>query len=348
MSLRRSLAALALAAVGVLALLPGIAAAQAAATLLAAIGEVRILDAAGQSRAGERGDALATGERVAVGANGLAQLRFSDGGLVSLRANSELSIDAYAYQGERDTAASSVLQLVRGGLRAITGAIARLNRGGYTVVTTNATIGVRGTDFEVFHISPPVPSGETLPGEPGTYLKVNQGTAFLQTQGGSLDVLPQQVAVALQAAAVPRLLPQMPTFMRGVPPTPTPPQQPQPRQQRSEQPMRAPGALSAPTVDPRTLHGPASSPTLTPPTSPTLAPALAAPDATSPTLSPSLTNPTAPSPALGPGTASPTLTAPATTSPTMTAPATTSPTMTAPVTGPGMTAPVSPGMTAPR
>ncbi|MCZ7565921.1 MAG: FecR family protein [Burkholderiales bacterium] len=151
--------------------------------MLAAIGEVRILDAAGQSRAGERGDALATGERVAVGANGLAQLRFSDGGLVSLRANSELSIDAYAYQGERDTAASSVLQLVRGGLRAITGAIARLNRGGYTVVTTNATIGVRGTDFEVFHISPPVPSGETLPGEPGTYLKVNQGTAFLQTQG---------------------------------------------------------------------------------------------------------------------------------------------------------------------
>jgi len=338
MPLLRSFAGLALAAAAAaaLALHPRAAAAQAAATFLAAIGDVRVFDAAGRTRAGERGGALNTGERVAVGAGGLAQLRFSDGGLVSLRANSELRIDAYAYRGERDSSASSVLQLVRGGLRAITGAIARLNRSGYTVVTTNATIGVRGTDFEAFHIPPPAPGGEAVPGEPGTYLKVNQGIAFLQTQGGILDVQPQQVGFAPQVAAAPTLLPQMPQFLRGLPSPPPPPQPPPQQQQRSEQPTRTPGALTAPTQDPRTLQSPTTSPTLTSPTltSPRLDPT---PTTTSPTLSPGLTSPATTSPILSPSTTSPTRTAP-----------TTSPTMTAPVTSPGMTAPTSPGMTAPR
>lgn len=359
MSLTRRLAgiAVAFAAAAALALLPRTAAAQAAATFLAAIGNVQVVDAAGQQRTGERGGALAPGDRIVVGAGGLAQLRFSDGGLVSLRASSELRIDAYAFRGGEDTAASSVLQLVQGGLRAITGAIARLNRTGYSVVTTNATIGVRGTDFEAFHIPVPVPGGPAPAGEPGTYLKVNQGIAFMQTQGGVLDVQPQQVGFVPRASVVPNLLPQVPQFMRSQPPAPAPPQQPQ---QRSEQPTRTPGTstgpaqslpgrvLTAPTVEPRTLQSPTTSPTLT---SPTLSPSITSPTTTSPTLSPSTTSPTLTAPTTSPimtaPTTSPTMTAP-TTSPTMTAPAT-SPIMTAPTTSPIMTAPpTSPIMTAPR
>jgi len=317
--------AFAVAALATLALHSPQVAAQPAATFLAAIGEVQVIDAAGQVRAGERGGPLVPGDRILIGASGLAQLRFSDGGMLSLRANSELRIDGYSYQGDRDASASSVLQLLKGGLRAITGAIARLNRSGYSVVTPTATIGVRGTDFEAFHIPFAVPGGEAVPGEPGTYLKVNQGIAFLQTPRGSLDVLPEQVAFVPRAEIAPGLLQQVPQFLRSQPPAPTPRTPPQ---QRSEQPSRSPGTLTAPTTSPTLTSPTLTSPTLT---SPTLtSPTLTSPATTSPTLTP-------------PTTTSPTLTSPTTTSPTLT-PGTTSPGLTAPMTSPGMT---SPGMTAP-
>jgi hypothetical protein len=316
--------AFAIAAVASLALLPRVAAAQAAATFIAAIGEVRVVDAAGEPRAGTRGGELRPGDTVVIGSGGLAQLRFSDGGMLSLRANSELKIDAYSYQGERDTASSSVLQLLKGGLRAITGAIARLNRSGYSVVTPTATIGVRGTDFEAFYIPLAVSGGEAPPGEPGTYLKVNRGVAFLQTPGGSLDVLPEQVGFVGRVNVAPSLLQQMPQFFRGQPPAPTPRAPPQ---QRSEQPSRA---VQNPTTSPTFTSPTLTSPTLTSPTltSPTVGPGITSPTTTSPTLSPGITSPTTTSPTLSPG-----ITSPATTSPLM------SPTLTAPTTSPTMTAP---------
>jgi hypothetical protein len=345
MTLARRFAQLALAAAAVasLAFLPQSATAQPAATFLAAIGDVQVFDAAGQARPGERGGALSPGDRILIGAGGLAQLRFSDGGMLSLRANSELRIDAYAYRGERDAAANSVLQLLKGGLRAITGAIARLNRSEYRVVTATATIGVRGTDFEAFHVPTAVPGGEAPPGEPGTYLKVNQGIAFLQTQGGSVDVLPEQVAFVPRANVVPSLLQQVPQFLRGQPPAPTPRTQPQ---RRSEEPSRPPGALTAPS---RTLTAPTTSPTLNSPTwtSPTLSPELTAPTTTSPTLSPNITSPTMTSPTLSPSITSPTTTSP-TLSPSITSPTTTSPTLSPSITSPATTSPMlSPSMTAP-
>jgi FecR protein len=151
-----------------LELAPRAALAQSAASFIAAISAVQGIDAAGQTRRAERGGVLAPGDRVVTGSNGLAQIRFSDGAMLSVRADSDLKIDAYSFRGERDTLATTVLQLVRGGLRAIAGAVARIRRRGYKVVTPTAAIGVRGTDFEAFHIPPPSQGGVALPDEPGT------------------------------------------------------------------------------------------------------------------------------------------------------------------------------------
>jgi len=298
-----------------LALASGAAVAQSAASFIVAIGSVQVIDSTGQSRRAERGGALAPGDRVITGADGLAQIRFSDGAMLSVRASSDLRIEAHSFRGEADTLATTVLQLLRGGLRAITGAVARVNRSGYKVVTATATIGVRGTDFEAFYIPPPTPGG-TSPGEPGTYLRVTRGVAFLETRQGILDVQPQQIGFVPVTAAAPRLLPQAPPFILQPPrPAPAPAQPPQ----RSE------GGSGIPTVRQIEPSRTLTAPTLTSPT-------------TSPTLSPEAT------------TISPTLTPPPTTSPTLTAP-TTSPTPTSPTTSPTLspstTSPVAPSMTAP-
>jgi hypothetical protein len=332
--------AVALAVTAILATVPGSVLAQSAASFIVAIGEVQVVNAAGQSREGERGGPLAPGDQVITGANGLAQIRFSDGAMLSVRANSDLKIQAHSYSGASDTLATTVLQLLKGGLRAITGAVARQNRSGYRVVTATATIGVRGTDFEAFYVPAATAGGLTPPGEPGTYLRVTRGVAFLQTPLGSLDVQPQQIGFAPLAAVAPQLLPQTPQFMLA-PPRPAP--EPAPK---SQPPQRSQGGTDGPTVrqmqpfspqqvDPgRTLTAPSTSPTLSPgPTGPaTISPTPIAPT-TSPTLTSPSTSPTVTSPTL-----SPSITSPATTSPSMT-PSTTSPMLSPSMTSPPVTAP---------
>jgi hypothetical protein len=321
-----------------LLLAPCAANAQSAASFIVAIGAVQVVDAAGQTRPAQRGGSLAPGDRVVTGSNGLAQIRFSDGAMLSVRADSDLKIDAYSFRGESDTLATTVLQLVRGGLRAITGAVARVHRSGYKVVTPTATIGVRGTDFEAFHIPPPGQGGVALPGEPGTYLRVTRGVAFLQTSQNILEVQPQQVGFVPLATITPRLLPQAPQFMlppSGPRPAPAPQSQPPQRSEGGTGGLNIreaqPGHLQQ--IEPnRTLTAPTTSPTLTAPTtSPTLTAPTTSPILTAPTTSPTLTAPTT-SPALSPSTA------PTTISPSMTAPSTTYPMLSPQMTAPPPTA----------
>ncbi len=332
-----------MATTSILALVPGAALAQAAASFIVAIGAVQVVDSGGRARAGERGGSLAPGDRVITGADGLAQIRFSDGAMLSVRANSDLKIEAHSFFGESDTLATTVLQLLRGGLRAITGAVARVNRAGYKVVTPTATIGVRGTDFEAFYIPAPTPGGAPPPGEPGTYLRVTQGVAFLQTPQGILDVQSQQTGFAPGAAVAPRLLPQAPQFLLQPPrPAPAP---------KSQPPQRSQDGGGGPTVrqvQPGNLQQIDPSRAATPQTTaPQITPEMTSPSTISPTLTPGVTSPS---------TVAPSMTAPSTSpalSPGMTSPSTISPSMTAPATSPmltpGMTSPstVSPSMTAP-
>src|SRR5689334_14631792 len=51
------------------------------------------------------------------------QVRFIDEGMISLRENSEFSIDEYRYSGKEDGDNRGFFSLVKGGFRAVTGAI---------------------------------------------------------------------------------------------------------------------------------------------------------------------------------------------------------------------------------
>ncbi len=87
-------------------------------------------------------------DEVHVGNEGRAQLRMIDQALISLQENSILQIKNYRFQkGRGDN--SAILELLSGGLRTITGAIGKGNKKAYELRTPLATIGVRGTDYEV-------------------------------------------------------------------------------------------------------------------------------------------------------------------------------------------------------
>jgi hypothetical protein len=110
-------------------------------------GSVNAVDAAGVQRPLSKGAEIGNGDTVRTGDGGRAQLRFSDGAMVSLQPQTDFRIDDYQYAGQTDGQEKGFFSLLKGGLRTITGWVGRTHRENYKVTTNVATIGIRGTEF---------------------------------------------------------------------------------------------------------------------------------------------------------------------------------------------------------
>lgn len=134
-----------------LALLMGMVAAWPL-TGLAAAGLVQFTAGDVQLRRGEtlsrlsKGAELDGGDVVLTGTEGRAQIRFSDGGLVALYPDSQFTVTRYA-DGAGTGDDHFVVNLLRGGMRALTGLIGKRNPANYRVVTPTAVVGIRGSAF---------------------------------------------------------------------------------------------------------------------------------------------------------------------------------------------------------
>ncbi len=216
-----------LASAALLIVAAGPAAAQgdaAAGRFILVTGDVRVLDHDGSARAAERNGEFRPRESIVTGANGFAQLRMTDGGAVSVRADSQLKLDAYSYAGSDDRNASFFVTVLKGGFRTITGLIARNNRSNYRVSTASATMGIRGTDFEVVHVLQPLADAA-----PGTYNRVYEGiTTFQNRAGVAILVSREQTAFVALPSNLPPVLVVPPTGIFGKP-TPIPVLTPQSR-----------------------------------------------------------------------------------------------------------------------
>lgn len=116
------------------------------ALLVASRGEVFAENEADR-RALARGDSVEEEERIITGDKSFAVLQFIDGAKVTVRPNSVLDIKEYVYNGGDENAAT--LSLVQGGLRVITGAMAKAEPESFKVETPVALMGVRGTEFAI-------------------------------------------------------------------------------------------------------------------------------------------------------------------------------------------------------
>ena len=116
------------------------------ATLVASRGEVMAVSA-DIERPLTQGDSVYVEDMVATGDKSFAILQFIDGAKVTVRPNSKIIIEQYVFNGGDEDAAT--LNLVAGGLRIITGAMARTQPESYKVKTPTALMGVRGTEFAI-------------------------------------------------------------------------------------------------------------------------------------------------------------------------------------------------------
>jgi hypothetical protein len=96
-----------------------------------------------------KGDGINQGESITTGASSSIVLRFQDGQIVSLSANSTFTVNTYTYNANAPENSNVLLSLVRGGMRAVSGLIAKARPQAVSYRAGSATIGIRGTDFTV-------------------------------------------------------------------------------------------------------------------------------------------------------------------------------------------------------
>ena len=180
------------------------------------IGNVQARDPAGQTRVLTRGVDVYAGDTVITGANGAAQLRFMDESRMVLRRSTEVMIDQFQFSAEAEAPSDSFLvRLTSGALRSITGLIGHRNKQHFMLTTPVATIGIRGTDFEVVHIPDASPAlfGAENSAAPGTYNKVYSGGTHLESKAGVIDLNINEIGfigVAAGLAKVPTKIEQLP------------------------------------------------------------------------------------------------------------------------------------------
>jgi hypothetical protein len=159
-------------------------------TQLREIGFVRDLRGAawavnflGDRRALSVGDSIHLADQVVTGKDAKINISAEDDAEVALRAETTLRFVTYAYQEQGDS--ESVLELLRGGMRTITGRIGRGSPSRYRLVTRMATIGIRGTEYGVRLCGQgecPVSEALSVTAAPGLYVAVLQGEIVLRTR----------------------------------------------------------------------------------------------------------------------------------------------------------------------
>jgi hypothetical protein len=140
------------------------------------IGNVESVAADGRRHPLNKGAEINAGESISTAAGARAQVRFTDGGYVSLQPNTLFRVDEFNYQNKTDGGEKGFFSLLKGGLRAITGAIGHVNKQTYQVKTPAATLGIRGTGYTM------------ALRDDGLFVNVGEGAISLNNNAGLLVV----------------------------------------------------------------------------------------------------------------------------------------------------------------
>lgn len=172
-------------------------------------GEVTIVESGGVQRQAGLGMNLYPGDLVATGPNAELHAEMEDGAYLAARPNTQIKLVAYQMTGTATD--RSWIDLLKGGLRMVTGWIGKTNPNAYRLKTPVATIGIRGTDFEVQHFFAfDAPSAA----EAGTQHLVHEGATLLSTEEADVEVPAGSAAYATDAQHAPKLHTDVPEFFK--------------------------------------------------------------------------------------------------------------------------------------
>lgn len=177
----------------------------AAGTILLASGQAFVADIKGVQRNAIVGMTVESGETLLT-RDGRAQIKFTDGGLISLQPGSEFQITDYKFQTAGKSEESAAFSFLKGGLRAITGLIGKRNKGDYRITTEMATIGIRGTEFKAAICD------KNCKEPDGLYVQTGQGVVVVKNAFGEVEIGKGQTGYVPSAKEAPRRTSGAPTI----------------------------------------------------------------------------------------------------------------------------------------
>ncbi|HEX5340863.1 MAG TPA: FecR family protein [Duganella sp.] len=210
-------------------------------------GAVRILSMKSEV---ESGDTLVTEK------NTYAMVKFIDNSEITLKPSTTFKVENFSYDAGKPEGDNASFNLVKGGLRSVTGLLGKRNKEKFAMKTPSATIGIRGTTFIAEWVEPspeavaqaaaarqawlmastaalgdsypvqplmlaqgPVPPPQ-LPGglQPGLYVQVLDGLIQLSNPGGAKLFSAGQFGFTPNPTVPPVVLPQNPGLKFQPPP----------------------------------------------------------------------------------------------------------------------------------
>jgi len=144
-------------------------------------GQSQILSVKSEVR---EGDVIATAD------NSYARVKFGDGTEVVLRPNTQIKVEAFKFEEQKPREDNVLLSLLKGGLRSVTGLLAKRNPENFRVQSPTATIGIRGTNFGALFCQNDcagVPGGGGKPPANGLHVDVSDGAIIVSNAGGSRE-----------------------------------------------------------------------------------------------------------------------------------------------------------------
>lgn len=207
-------------------------------------GAVRILSMKSEV---ESGDTLVTEK------NTYAMVKFIDNSEITLKPSTTFKVENFSYDAGKPDGDNASFNLVKGGLRSVTGLLGKRNKEKFAMKTPSATIGIRGTTFIAEWVEPspqavaqaaaarqawlmastaaldgampiqplmmaqgPLPGPTTI--NPGLYVQVIDGLILLSNQGGTQQFSAGQFGFTPTFQQPPVILPQNPGLKFSPPP----------------------------------------------------------------------------------------------------------------------------------
>ncbi len=123
------------------------------------------------------------GDRIFTGVKGFIRLNMIDEAKIDLRCNSEMLIEYYQLLrgGNR-----SVIYLIKGSIKKITGSIGKMADDIYELHTPLATVGVRGTEYAIRVLQAHGCDGSVDVNSNGLFVKVNKGAIDIENNAGKV------------------------------------------------------------------------------------------------------------------------------------------------------------------
>lgn len=156
-------------------------------------GSVLAVDKNKVSRKLAKGYPVYIGDKVVTGGTGYVRLQMIDKAILDLRCFSIMVIEDYALN---TTSRRSILNLLQGSLKKVTGEIGKMADDIYELKTPVASVGVRGTEYAL-RVFQSKGCGGTVDADDGLYLEVIKGLVDVHNEAG------QEVIARGETAYVP-------------------------------------------------------------------------------------------------------------------------------------------------